>query len=219
MARTKKAEDDTTIQLDSSKFTPAEVGITEKLNEAFEKVITRDFGHTRAPEPYITPFGIQHLDGLLGGGIISSSPVVLSSTPETGKSTFAFQFSKTFQLTYPNSIIVYLDIEGAANASGAGNANDNRISRIHIFGIDRNRFRYEPMVIDVYGFFNMIEVLVNIKKQFEEQLQKEFKVMIIWDSIAATPCSKLYEVADPNKIIGLRECGRLRVNCWNFLRD
>jgi hypothetical protein len=70
--------------LDSSNFAPAEEGIAEKLGEAFEKIITRDYGYARAPKPYVTPFGIQHLDALLGGGIISSAPVVLSSTPETG---------------------------------------------------------------------------------------------------------------------------------------
>lgn len=205
MAR-KKSDESAEIQTDSSQFEPAEVNIAEKLGEAFEAVITRDFGFARAPKPYITPFGIQHLDALLGGGIISSAPVVLSSTPETGKSTFAFQFSKMFQTLYPNSIIVYLDIEGAANASGSVNSDGtpNSASRVQIFVIDEKRFRYEPIIIDIYGFFNMIETLVNIKKAFEDKLRKEFKIMIVWDSIASTPCSKLSSVEDPNKIIGLK---------------
>jgi len=148
MARKKDAVEASSM-LDSSNFVPAEEDIAEKLGEAFEKIITRDYGYARAPKPYITPFGIQHLDALLGGGIVSSAPVVLSSTPETGKSTFAFQFSKVFQTLYPNSIIVYLDIEGAGNSSATNNA----FSRISIFGIDEKRFRYEPIVIDVYGFF------------------------------------------------------------------
>lgn len=201
MARAKK--DDVVVNqssLDSSNFEAAPVDFAEKLGTAFEAVITRDYGFARAPKPYITPFGIQHLDALLGGGIISSAPVVLSSTPETGKSTFAFQFAKQFQTLYPNSITVYLDIEGAANASGTANSS----SRVQILAIDEKRFRYEPIVIDVHGFFNMIETLVNIKKAFEEKLQKEFKIMIVWDSIASTPCSKLGEVSDANKIIGLK---------------
>ena len=176
------------------------------MGTAFEHVITTTYGYARAPKPYITPFGIQHLDALLGGGIISSAPVVLSSTPETGKSTFAFQFAKTFQTLYPNSIIVYLDVEGAANASGTIGADGlaNNSSRMQIFCIDEKRFRYEPIIIDIYGFFDMIESLVNIKKAFEEKLQKEFKIMIVWDSIAATPCSKLAEVTGPDRIIGLK---------------
>jgi hypothetical protein len=199
MARKKEAAE-VGSTLDSSNFAPADEGIAEKLGEAFEKIITRDYGYARAPKPYVTPFGIQHLDALLGGGIISSAPVVLSSTPETGKSTFAFQFSKVFQVMYPNSIIVYLDIEGAGNVSVTSNAS----SRITIFGIDEKRFRYEPVVIDIYGFFHMIETLVEIKKQFEEKLQKEFKIMIIWDSIAATSCSKINDADDPNRIIGVK---------------
>jgi len=115
------------------------------------------------------------------------------------KSTFAFQFSKMFQTVYQNSIIVYLDIEGAANTS----SKTNNYSRMEIFSIDGKRFRYEPVIVDIYEFFNMIETLVNIKKSFEEKLKKEFKIMIIWDSIAATPCSKLNEVDDPNRIIGV----------------
>ena len=116
------------------------------------------------------------------------------------KSTFAFQFAKQFQTIYQNSIIVYLDVEGAANASGTANSS----SRVQIFAIDEKRFRYEPVIIDIYGFFHMIETLVNIKKMFEEKLQKEFKIMIVWDSIAATPCSKLAEVSGPDRIIGLK---------------
>ena len=209
MARAKKEETvsgNNSVNLDSSSFEAAPVDYAEKLGTAFEAIITRDYGFARAPKPYVTPFGIQHLDALLGGGIISSAPVVLSSTPETGKSTFAFQFAKTFQTIYPNSIIVYLDIEGAANASGSVGPDGlaTNASRIQIFGIDEKRFRYEPVVIDIYGFFNMIETLVTIKKQFEEKLQKEFKIMIIWDSIAATACSKLNEVDDPNRIIGTK---------------
>ena len=51
-----------------------------------------------------------------------------------------------------------------------------------------------------------------------EKLQKEFKIMIIWDSIAATACSKLAEVDDPNRIIGVCLNARHHVNCWNVLR-
>jgi len=84
MARKKETVENGSSNLDSSNFAPADEGIAEKLGEAFEKIITRDYGYARAPKPYVTPFGIQHLDALLGGGIISSAPVVLSSTPETG---------------------------------------------------------------------------------------------------------------------------------------
>jgi len=62
----------------------ASLDITLKLGQAFDKIITKDFIHLKAPCPYVTPFGIRHLDALLGGGIVSSGLVMLSSTPETG---------------------------------------------------------------------------------------------------------------------------------------
>ena len=201
MAR-KKAEEVTTERntLDSSGFEAASVDVTEKLGEAFEKVITSQYGYARAPQPYLTEFGIKHLDALLGGGIVSSAPVVLSSTPETGKSTLAFQFSSVFQKIYPNSMIVYLDIEAAANTA----ARSKGMSRIEIMGIDTKRFRYEPIIIDVFGFFDIIQTLCDIKRKFEEASKKEFKVLIIWDSLAGTTCSKIASADSPNSIIGLK---------------
>ena len=172
--------------------------LTQKLGEAFETVIVRDYGHLRAPEPIITPFGIQHLDALLGGGIISSDPIMFSSTPETGKSTTAFQFSKSFQLLYPNSIVVYLDVEG----SGNNKSNDFRISRIETFGLDERRFKYEPVVMNVDQTFDLIEKLIQIKRAFEEKLNQEFYVLFIWDSLASTPSAKASEAESPNSIIG-----------------
>lgn len=172
--------------------------LSQKLGEAFEKIILTEYGHLRSPDPIITPFGIQHLDALLGGGVVSSDPVLFSSTPETGKSTLAFQFSSVFQRLYPNSVVVYIDIEGSGNQK----SNEFRRSRIEIFGLDKNRFRYEPIVLNVDGVFELIDRLIKIKNAFEEKLQKEFYVAIIWDSIAATPGPKVAEADNPNSTIG-----------------
>lgn len=185
---------------DSSLFEVASTEQAEKLGIAFESIITNKYGFARAPEPYVTPFGIQHLDTLIGGGITSSAPVMLTSTPETGKSTLAFQLSSIFQTLYPNSMVVYLDIETAANKSNKNNA----MSRVNIFKIDEKRFRYEPLVININQLFELIEQLCAVKQMFEEKSQKEFKVLIIWDSIAATPSSKVEDAEDPNKIIGVK---------------
>lgn len=54
------------------------------LGDAIDKIIIRDYGHYKAPPPIITPTKIVPLDYLLGGGIVSSKPVMISSTPETG---------------------------------------------------------------------------------------------------------------------------------------
>jgi len=199
MARVKK-DDTTNVNVDSSQLEPADNSLAEKLGVAFDTIITQQYGYARAPRPYVTPFGIQHLDALLGGGIASSAPVILSSTPETGKSTLAFQFSSVFQRLYPNSMIVYLDVETAGNTSTL----ESGLSRIQIFDIDEKRFRYEPILVDVPTLFSLIETLSNIKSTFEEKSQKEFKVLIIWDSIAATPSSKTDAADDVNKIIGVK---------------
>ncbi len=198
MARVKK--EDLSVSVDSSQLEPADNSLAEKLGAAFDTIITQQYGYARAPKPYITPFGIQHLDALLGGGIVSSAPVILSSTPETGKSTLAFQFSSIFQSLYPNSMIVYLDIEAAGNTSTL----EGGLSRMQIFKIDEKRFRYEPILVDVPTLFSLIETLANIKSAFEEKTNKEFKVLIIWDSIAATPSSKTDAADDVNKIIGVK---------------
>jgi predicted ATP-dependent serine protease len=56
-----------------------------KVGELFEKVLTSEYGSFIPPEPYITPTGIRPLDTILGGGLVSSGFIMLSSTPETGK--------------------------------------------------------------------------------------------------------------------------------------
>ncbi|MFW6247302.1 MAG: ATPase domain-containing protein [bacterium] len=175
--------------------------VTKKLGVAFDKIIEKTYGSHRAPEPLVTPTGIRHLDALLGGGVVSSGPVFITSTPESGKSTFAYQFSSVFQNSNENTIIVYLDIEGAGNLK---DSTEYRISRIETFGLDTSRFKYEPVLLDVMEVFDLINNLVEIKKQFEQKTGKEFNVLVVWDSVPSTPASKTEEAADPNKVIGLK---------------
>ena len=56
------------------------------LKMAFDKILQSKYGHTVAPPSYCTPFGIRTLDTLLGGGLTSSLPFMISSPPEVGKS-------------------------------------------------------------------------------------------------------------------------------------
>jgi RecA/RadA recombinase len=183
----------------SSEFEEGSQEHAEKLGMAFQAIIEQQYGTHIAPKPIITSTNIRHLDALLGGGIVSSSPVMLSSTPETGKSTLAFQLSKEFQNAYKNGVIVYLDVEGSGNTS---NNKEFQVSRIETFGLDPNRFRYEPVLFDVPTVFSLIERLCEIKDKFEEKTNTQFHVLIIWDSIAATPGSKTEAAEDVNKIIG-----------------
>ncbi len=197
MARKKtesKHIDPSTLEKGSKEF-------ASKLGQAFTTIITNNYGHARAPKAIMTPFNVKPLDALLGGGIVSSAPVMLSSTPETGKSTCCFQLARQFQDLYPNSVTVYLDIEGSGNVA---ESTDFQTSRIESFGLDSDRFKYEPIVLNVLEVFDTLEQLINIKKQFEEKLKQEFFVLIIWDSIAATPSSKVSQAENPDRIIGVK---------------
>jgi len=171
------------------------------LGKAFEQVIKKHYGDKISPEAIITKTGIKPLDALLGGGIVSSGPIILSSTPETGKSTIAYQLSQIFQETYENSVVVYLDIEGSGNST---KSDQFKISRIDGFGLDRNRFRYEPILLNVMELFDLLEKLIEVKRTVEEKTGKEFYVMVIWDSIPSTPSSKTEASTDVNQTIGVK---------------
>ena len=171
------------------------------LGKAFQQVIMKNYGSKIAPEALITPTGIKPLDALLGSGIISSGPVILSSTPETGKSTIAYQLSKIFQDTYDNSVVVYLDVEGSGNST---KSDKFKISRLDGFGLNNDRFRYEPILVNVMELFDLIEKLIEVKKAVEEKTGKEFHIMIVWDSIPSTPSSKTEASTEVNQTIGVK---------------
>lgn len=169
------------------------------LKTAFDRTLMDKFGTCVPPEPYVTPFGIKHLDALLGGGLTSSSPIAFSSTPETGKSTCALQFCSMFQSKHPDSVVVYLDTESAA-----GGESTDIEDRINTFDIDRERFLYKAIVMDVKQTFEMLEELVKLKTQLQEKTGKEYFVLFVLDSIAATGSSKDASAEDPNSIIGYK---------------
>jgi len=56
----------------------------EILCKAFDMQIQKDYGAILPPPPNITPTKVRTLDALLGGGVVSSHPICLSSSPETG---------------------------------------------------------------------------------------------------------------------------------------
>lgn len=172
-----------------------------KLATAFEQLIMRDYGHCVAPAPYITSSGFgRACDCFLGGGFTSSLPILFTSTPESGKSTAAFQFAANFLKSHTNAVCVYLDVENAAATVDETNV----MSRIDTFGIDRSKFLYKPLVTTLEQVFALIESLVNIKKKLEEHSGSEYKVLFIWDSLASTSISKEIQVDDPNSVIGLK---------------
>ncbi len=181
------------------------------LRTAMDKHIGNKFGHAEPPAPYITPFGIRPLDALLGGGMASSAPISISSTPETGKSTLSLQFGSMFQKCHANSVVLYINIE---EASG-GVVDDTNPAQVHIgyhdiqdrintFGINPNTFLNKPVELDCSEVFTLITDMITLKRNIQEKRGEEFRLLIIWDSIAATPSSKDAEAKSPNEIIGFK---------------
>lgn len=176
--------------------------ISSKLSKAFLKLIEKNYGENIAPPAYVTPFDIKPFDALLGGGLSSSLPVVFSSTPETGKSTIAFQFAGKFLLTDPNAIVVYIDTETASNSELLESSIVN--DRINAMAIDVDRFNYIPIVADIPTVFKMMSEFIEMKKEFENKTKSEIKLCLIWDSMASTPSSKEMSSSDPKEVIGYR---------------
>ena len=126
---------------------------SKTLGHAFNQLIEMKFGSSITPSPYVTQFGVKPLDALLGGGFVSSQPIVFTSTPETGKSTIAFQLAKRFIDAYEESVVLYVDIEGSGNTVD----DFGRPSRITTFQLDSERFVYQPIRLNVLDVFNLIE--------------------------------------------------------------
>lgn len=169
------------------------------LKQGMERLLKSQYGDNIAPPSYITSTGVKTLDALLGGGLSSSLPCMISSTPETGKSTFCFTFAKSFLDNHTNSVVVYLDIEGASECKDSAYG-----ARSDTFGLDPERFLYMPAVLNVKQVFDTIEQFSQAKKQFEEKSGERFHVLIIWDSLAATSSSKDASTEDHNSVIGFK---------------
>jgi RecA/RadA recombinase len=173
----------------------------EVLKQAFDAILKKEFGHTIAPPSYCTPFGIRTLDTLLGGGVTSSLPFMISSPPEVGKSTLTFQFCAQFLAQHPDSIIAYIDTEASANS---GEANSMMETRITTFGINEARISYTATVADVKEVFSICHKFIDTKKKMEDRSGKEIKLLIVWDSVASTPSSKDAAAEDPKQVIGYK---------------
>ena len=173
------------------------------LASVLDKVIEQKYGYLKAPQPIVTQFNIRPLDALLGGGLYSSTPIMISSTPETGKSTVAFQFSSIFQKTYQDqAVVIYIDVEGGGNAIVTPSQYFS--SRIEQFGINMDTFRYYPLKVSIGQVFSILDDFFTVTRELREKANMNPKVLIVWDSIAATPSTKIEGASDPNSVIGYK---------------
>ena len=175
--------------------------LEDVLRKAFDTVLVDNFGGSIPPEPYITSTGIVPLDALLGGGIGSSLPVMLSSAPETGKSSIAVYLAKKFLSENENSFVAYIDSETASAGTDGSSGIAQRIKNLNI---PKDRFQYNPVLITVDGIYTFVAKYAELKKKLEEKTNEEVKLLIIVDSLASCPCSKALTAEDTSQYIGLK---------------
>ena len=203
MARTKKPKSSIVTMETNAQ---ASKDVAESLAKMFDNYTVEKFGSLNPPPAYLTPSGIRPLDALLGGGFMSSAPIAFSSTPETGKSTVAYQMARQFLDFHESGIVVFADVEGSGSeVENADNVAVFRESRPETFGLDKDpRFRYSRRPFTIKDFFEYLEGLINLKRQTQVDVGAEIKMLIILDSITALSYSRIDSVEDFDKIPGKR---------------
>ena len=162
-----------------------------ELANMFNDFAIEKFGALNPPSAYVTPSGIKPLDALLGGGFISSAPIAFSSTPETGKSSIAYQMAKQFLDVNLAGICVYCDVESISDIETQTDESDPNFS-----------FAHESRA-DTFGLTGD-QRFIYCRRQIQAQTGTEVKLLIILDSIASLSYSRLDSVEDFDKIPGVR---------------
>ena len=191
---------------------PGEIGqqasrdVAVELANAFDDFTMDKYGMLNPPSPYVTPTGIKPLDAILGGGFSSSMPIAFSSTPESGKSSIAFQFAKTFLDYHENGIVVYFDVEStAAELEVSDNITVYQESRAETFGLhDDPRFKYNRRPFTIKEFFEYLDGLIERKRDIQTKTGGEVKILFVLDSITALSYSRLDAVEDFDKFYRIK---------------
>lgn len=201
MARTKKVK-----QGVSEVTKQASRELAEELASAFDDFTIEKYGTLNPPDPYVTPTGIRPLDALLGGGLMSSSMICFSSTPETGKSTIAYQFARQFLDVHENGLVVYFDVEGTGGELEKNSyATIFQESRAETFNlVDDPRFKYNRRPYNIKDFFEYLDGLIEKKREIQARTGSEIKILFILDSVTALSYSRIDGVEDFDKIPGKR---------------
>ena len=115
-----------------------------------------------------------------------------------GKSSIAFQFAKQFLDFHKNALVVYFDVESNAAELEIGDSDViYQESRAETFGLANDkRFRYNRKPYNIKEFFEYLEELVQTKREFQQQIGGEIKILFILDSITALSYSRIDAVED-----------------------
>ncbi len=90
------------------------------------------------------------------------------------------------------------------------NATIYQESRAETFGLASDkRFRYNRKPFTIKEFFEYLEELVQTKRQFQQQIGAEVKILFVLDSITALSYSRLDSVEDFDKILSNKNKGYL----------
>lgn len=179
----------------------ASESIAEELGALIDEYTIDTFNAINPPKPYLTPTGILPLDAILGGGIVSSSFTTITSTPETGKSTFVYQFCKQFLDTWKNGIVLYFDVEGVGSAIETSDelayTDGFRSTRAEQLGLTTNpRWKYNRKPFDIKTFFDYAENILLKKREKEKNAQQEIKMLFVIDSLTSLTYSRLDALED-----------------------
>jgi RecA/RadA recombinase len=136
----------------------------------------------------------------LGGGFVTGLTSVLTSPPETGKSTISLQVAARLLKQNPNALVIYIDVENPPIINK--NLSDYQvIKRIIQFGIDiskpeyRKRFIYVPGIKLLSKIYSVIKKILDYKTELEQKnnFKNPIPAIIIWDSIAESIPDELVE--------------------------
>lgn len=116
---------------------------------------------------------IYALNDLLGGGLPLGSILEIFGENASGKSSMMYETLGNFQRQYSNGVAFIIDSESSTDDS-----------RLRQLGVDPLRAPRMGASSLEDGFEQIIKIL---KKMIESPAYKGFPVMILWDTIAATP--------------------------------
>lgn len=116
---------------------------------------------------------VYALNDLLGGGLPLGAILEVFGPNASGKSSLMYETLGNFQQQYPNGVAFIIDTEASTDDS-----------RLRQLGVDPMRAPRMGAATLEDGFEQIIKI---INKMTENPQYKGFPVMILWDTIAASP--------------------------------
>jgi hypothetical protein len=181
-------------------------GLEKEMHEFIQSELIPKY--VKRVEPTLVSTGVKTLDTLLGGGFYTSLFSMMSSPPETGKSTIALQsaanFLKEQQRKKEHGFVIYIDVESSPVLL-PGQKEFPVKERIQQFGISKDdpRFIYMPGIKTFERILEAIHQFVQFKLKLEQKynLSNPIPTILIWDSIAETITESIAEKAESGEAV------------------